>query len=175
MTNAFAKLTKKFEKKINKGKNAFIILQTLEDSMLLGLNQEVSLNTLLIHQKNNGRSLIQGFINKTPINDAAPVNIFLDLEDIELPNVYFYKDEHVEQLSDSTDDFIVIFCEFIPYSILFYVFNTPYSQIGKKSLSSMNIPLTEYFKQLFLDTLPNDKRQIIQEALYREYTDQVKE
>lgn len=137
----------------------------------MGLQQDVTLNTLLIHNRNNGESLFQGYINKTPINDSSPINIFLDLEDIELPEVYISTSEDVEQLSDSLDDFTIIFCEFIPYSILFYVFNTPYSQIGKKSLSSNNIPLTDYFKKLFLDTLPDDQSQIIQRKLYANYTE----
>lgn len=172
MKNSIEKTVNKFKKKIKKGQSVFIISHDHDKSILLGLKEDIILDTLLIHKKVDGSSLVQGYINNKPIKESSPISIFLDLEEIDYPEVYFHSEDQFDVLSEFTEDLIVIFCEFVPYSILFYVFNTPYSQRGKKSISAGNKPLTDYFKHLFLNTLPNDQRQIIQDSLYAEHSDE---
>lgn len=172
MKNSIEKIVNKFQKKLKKGQSVFIISHNHDKSIFLGLKEEIVLDTLLIHKKVDGNSLVQGYINNKPIKESSPISIFLDLEEIDFPEVYLHSGDQVEILPECTEDFIVIFCEFVPYSILFYVFNTPYSQRGKKSISAENKPLTDYFKHLFLSTLPDDQRQIIQDSLYAEHTEE---
>lgn len=167
------KLIKKFKKKMKKHKNVFAILSNDEKSVLLGLKEPVTLDTLLIHYKNNDKTSLQGFINKIPINDSSIDAVFLDLEYPETPEVFIPVSKSFDRLADSIEDFIIIFCEFEKYNILFYIFNTPFCQISKKSLSHDENNLTSYFKKIFLSTLPDDQRKEIQTKIYTDYSQNI--
>lgn len=171
LNNTQKKHQNKYEKRIEKGKdNNFMIIHNQEKSQISGYKQTLVPDTLLIHKKTKGNSLLQGYINKQEINDSSPIKIILDLEEVDFPEIYIQIDNHEEFFNEtlSLNDSITIFCEFAPYSILFCIFNTPYGQIGKKSFSNTNAPLTHYFKYLFLNTLSEEQRELIQESIYAE-------
>ncbi|MCM3317192.1 hypothetical protein M3603_11095 [Rummeliibacillus stabekisii] len=172
LNNSQKSTQSKYEKKIKKGKeNIFMIIHNQEESCILGLNnQKIVPETLLIHKKTKDNSLLQGYINKQQINDSSPIKIILDLEETDFPEIYIQSENQEETFHEalSLNESITIFCEFIPFSILFCIFNTPYGQIGKKSFSNTNAPLTQYFKYLFLNTISEEQRQLIQEAIYAE-------
>jgi len=175
MSNQTIKLIKQFEKDLKKGKDVFCLSYENTQSVLIGLSRDTDINTLLIHSKNNGISSFLGHINKKHIDKNAKNTILLNLKNLSMPEVYIFDKENSYKLSDNLDDFIIILCEFDSSSILFYVFNTPYSTTGKKGLSSCNPSLTEYHRKIFLNTLPEDKYKEIQDALYSKNIDENEE
>ncbi len=166
MNKQALKLVKEFTKDITKGKDVFYLSYSEKKSFLANLPQDTDIKTLLIHSKNNGVSSFSGHINKKHINNSVQNGIFLNLKDLSMPEVYIFDKENSHQLSTSLDDFIIIFCEFNSTSVLLYVFNTPYCTVGKKGISVGDAPLTNYHIKTFLNTLPEDKYEVVRDALY---------
>lgn len=166
MQSSFNKIVKKFEKKKKNGKNVFLFVSDPKNAVMSGLHEDVSLDTLLVYNRNDGNEALSGFIKNNPINENQPIRVLLDLEEDEFPSIYFENDQDREKLGEDTDDLLVIFCEFKQYSFFFYVFNTKDMQIGIKNFNHNKLTNTQFFKHSFLNTLPDHEKKATELLLF---------
>lgn len=163
---------KDFDKKSNKylaesqyakGNVQIITLKRLSATIIGIGNQYISPTSFLIYQKLNNCSQLQGYIDKTPLNEDSEKTILLNMKDSTDAKVYIQDDESYQKLEFNSvfpeEDLLMIYWERAPYSFFYYVFKEQNNLYCEKIFNNKRYSLQSFSKQLFLNVLTIDEKQ----------------
>lgn len=163
----FEKKRNKFltDAKISKGKIQIITLDQ-SSSTITGLgNQDITPTSLLIYEKSNYCSQLQGYIGDTSLDEnAASKTILLNLKDSSEAKIYIQSEDCLYKKIDfnsdfSEEDLLMIYWELAPYSFFYYVFKDQHHLYCETIFNNKIYSLQSFSKELFLNTLSSEKKQ----------------
>ncbi|WP_285398515.1 hypothetical protein [Lysinibacillus sp. fls2-241-R2A-57] len=166
------------EKDFNKKRNKFltespnskgklqIITLDQSSSNIFGLgNQCITPTSLLIYQKSNNRSELQGYIGDTVLAENISKTILLNMKDSVNAKVYIQNDNSYQKIDFNSDfseeDLLMIYWECAPFSLFYYVFKDQYHLYCETIFNKKSYPLQSFSRHLLLNALTNEEKQKI--------------